>query len=135
MRQFLWDELVKRIRSLPKELFLPTGYKKTIISFRQIPSPKQILYKAGNTPYRLDFNEFCEAFDKSLQQIILTGNKEITSSDLKRFCPHTFDDLLHSGTAHSCHSSVFFLLLKELGLVGHIQGGQGGVSLSAMLFP
>lgn len=86
----------------------PGGGTTTIISY----TDTQMVYQRGHSRMYVSLADLHRALEKFL-------GATVTSSDLKEYAPHVFDS---TRGGHSCNCTVFFMVLRAIGLVTSIEG-------------
>ena len=75
---------------------------------------EKIAYRRGGSTMYLSYSDFCAAYNEHRGQ-------RITTNDLKQFAPGVFDSSARP-SGHSCNCTVMFMLLRDLGLAGEVEG-------------
>ena len=88
----------------------PGGGKSKIASY----SETAVSYVRGQSTIRVTFADLFQAYQHF-------KGRTVTSVDLRKFAPSTFDSKAAS-PGHSCNCTLFFLLLKDMGVVSEIHG-------------
>ncbi len=135
MKSFIWYQLSHELKSprtvksghLNKEITSLTGTSN---------NQRKIKHRARNCTIDMDYDDFYSAFEKSLIEIIQTGNKSINSNDLKRFVPSCFDEKKYPKTAHVCNRAAFFALMIILKITDKVDGKRKrGSPYNVIMFP
>ena len=93
-----------------KEMILknPGEGTTTIVKYDE----DRLCYKRGQSSFYIDLKEFEAAYKKFKGSILKTN-------DLKEYKPEIFDS---RQKGHSCNCTLFFMYLKEMGIISEVQG-------------